>query len=114
EELVTERILRPLGMDDTRTTLTPSIRTRALAAHSTPRDTMPYWDLEVLAGAGALRSTPADMLKFAEAALRGSGDLPDAIRAAMAPRAQAVSNMMVGLGWHRMPTRTDTIVWHNG
>ena len=22
--------------------------------------------------------------------------------------------MMVGLGWHRMPTSTDTIVWHNG
>lgn len=88
---------------------------RAIAAHSAPGDTVPYWDLDVLEGAGALRSTTADMLTFAEAALRGSGDLPDAIRAAMAPRAQAGSpNMMVGLGWHRMTTAADTIVWHNG
>lgn len=114
EELVTERILRPLGMDDTRSTLTPSMRARAIAGHSAPGDTVPYWDIVVLAGAGALRSTPADMLKFAEAALRGSGDLPDAIRSAMTPRAQAGPTMMVGLGWHRMPTSTDTIVWHNG
>ena len=32
----------------------------------------------------------------------------------LAPRAPAGQNMMVGLGWHRMTTAADTIVWHNG
>jgi serine-type D-Ala-D-Ala carboxypeptidase/endopeptidase len=115
EELVTERILRPLGMDDTRAALTPSMRTRAIAGHAAPGDTVPYWDMAVLEGAGALRSTTADLLTFAEAALRGSGGVHEAIDMAMAPRAQAGSpNMMVGLGWHHMTNAADTIVWHNG
>ena len=114
DELVTERILKPLGMEHTGSTLTPWMRERALAGHSASGDTVPWWDQQVLAGAGSLRSSMDDMLAFAEAALRGAGPLRESIDLSLAPRAAAGQNMMVGLGWHRMTTATDTIVWHNG
>ncbi|HSK19483.1 MAG TPA: serine hydrolase [Longimicrobiales bacterium] len=114
DELVRERILEPLGMDNTGSTLTPWMQERAVAGHSASGDTVPWWGQQVLAGAGSLRSSIDDMLTFAEAALRGAGPLRASIDLSMAPRAAAGQNMMVGLGWHRMTTATDTIVWHNG
>ena len=115
EELVRARILEPLRMHDTGIRLTAAQRQRMAAGHEAGGDTVPLWDLPTLAGAGALRSTMADMLKFAEAALRGTGPLRDAIEAAMRLRAPAGSPTMgVGLGWHRLAVAADTIVWHNG
>jgi serine-type D-Ala-D-Ala carboxypeptidase/endopeptidase len=115
EALLRERILDPLGMEDTGIALSPTARARVAAPHEAGGDTVPLWDLPTLAGAGALRSTTDDMLKFAEAALRGSGPVPDAIREAMRSRAPAGGpTVSIGLGWIRLATGGDTIVWHNG
>jgi serine-type D-Ala-D-Ala carboxypeptidase/endopeptidase len=119
EALVRERILEPLSLEATGITLSPRMREHALAGHNTSGDTVPYWDLPALDGAGALRSSMADMLTFVAAALRGgagaAGGVHESIELSMTPRAQAGSpNMMIGLGWHRLATGTDTIVWHNG
>lgn len=115
EVLLRERVLDPLGMEDTGITLSPTARTRVAAPHEAGGDTVPLWDLPTLAGAGALRSTTHDMLKFAAAALRGRGAVPDAIREAMRPRAPAGGpTVSIGLGWIRLATGGDTIVWHNG
>jgi serine-type D-Ala-D-Ala carboxypeptidase/endopeptidase len=115
ETLLRERVLDPIGMTDTGITLSPSARARVAAPHEAGGDTVPLWDLPTLAGAGALRSTAHDMLKFAGAALRGSGAVPDAIREAMRTRAPAGGpTMSIGLGWIRLATGGDTIVWHNG
>lgn len=114
DDLVRERILEPLGMEHTGSTLTPWMLERAVAGHSASGDTVPWWDQQVLAGAGSLRSSMEDMLTFVEAALRGTGPLRESIDLSLAPRAPAGQNMTVGLGWHRMTTAADTIVWHNG
>jgi CubicO group peptidase (beta-lactamase class C family) len=116
EQLVKERILDPLGMAHTVRTLTPWMRERVVAGHNASGDTVPLWDLVTLAGAGALRSTTEDMVKFALAALHGGDDaVHQAIALAMASRAEAASPLMrIGLGWHRRQTSADTIVWHNG
>jgi serine-type D-Ala-D-Ala carboxypeptidase/endopeptidase len=115
EELVRARILEPLRMHDTGITLTAAQRQRVAAGHEAGGDTVSLWDLPTLAGAGALRSTLADMLKFADAALRGTGPVPDALREAMRLRGPAGSPTMgIGLGWHRLAVQPDTIVWHNG
>jgi serine-type D-Ala-D-Ala carboxypeptidase/endopeptidase len=115
EELLRERVLEPLDMKDTGITLSPTARTRVAAPHDAGGDTVPLWDLPTLAGAGALRSTTHDMLKLAEAALRGSGPVPDAIREAMRSRAPAGGpTVSIGLGWIRLATGGDIIVWHNG
>jgi CubicO group peptidase (beta-lactamase class C family) len=114
EALVRERVLEPLGMTHTAVTLTPWLAAHMVAGHNALGDTVPLWDLAALAGAGALRSNASDMLRFAEAALRGRGPAPEALRLAMQPRATA-GTMTIGLLWHRLATAAgDTIVWHNG
>jgi serine-type D-Ala-D-Ala carboxypeptidase/endopeptidase len=69
EDLVRRRVLEPLGMTDTAITLSPAQRTRMATAFDEDRRPVSWWDLDALAGAGALRSTASDMLTFAAAAM---------------------------------------------
>jgi CubicO group peptidase (beta-lactamase class C family) len=110
EELVLEKICRPLGMDDTRVTLTASQQPRLAPGHLPTGAVVPNWDIPVLAGAGALRSTATDMLKFLEANLSGRYD------GAHSPRAYIGEGSSIALGWHLtpLPKKGGTIVWHNG
>jgi len=117
ETLVRERITAPLGMHDTVITFTPSLRKRLAHGHDARMRPVANWDMGALAGAGALRSTARDMLKFLAAVL-GLADAPicAAIRAQLAaPRLATESpNMTVGLGWHIKSDDHGTVVWHNG
>jgi CubicO group peptidase (beta-lactamase class C family) len=115
EQLITDRVLGPLGMRDTSITLNDSQRTRLAPGHAGGK-VVPNWDIPTLAGAGALRSTPADMAKYLAAVL----DPPDtrigrAIRMARDPRADFTGGMRIGLAW--ITRKSDTgqdLTWHNG
>lgn len=116
EALVTDRVLAPLGMRDTRITLTPALRTRLATGHDATGNPTANWDIPTLAGAGALRSTVHDMLTFVAANLSPP---PGALGRAMVETHAAQANtgaedMDVGLGWHILKRPTTTIVWHNG
>ncbi|MGD8276530.1 MAG: serine hydrolase domain-containing protein [Gemmatimonadota bacterium] len=115
-ELVRQRILDPLGMAHTGIALTPWMRAHIVAGHNALGDTVPLWDMGVLAGAGALRSDAEDMLAFLGANVRPDpGRLGRAMMLAHAPRAGAGSPAMaIGLAWHRLNLGGDTLVWHNG
>ena len=67
EQLLTERVLEPLGMRDTRITLTPSMTRRFAVPHDGDLEVVKPWDLPTMAGAGALRSSAREMLRFAAA-----------------------------------------------
>ncbi len=76
ETLVLERICQPLGMDDTCITVSPGVRMRLAAGHAMPghrvRDFSPAdqdtnASVPVLPGAGSIRSTANDLLKFISA-----------------------------------------------
>ena len=69
DALVSDRILRPLGMTDTAVTLTPRMRAHLVRGHDRGGDPVANWDLSALAGMGGLRSTANDMLTFAAANL---------------------------------------------
>jgi D-alanyl-D-alanine-carboxypeptidase/D-alanyl-D-alanine-endopeptidase len=69
ETLVRERITGPLGMRDTVQYLGDKAA-RLAPAYSGAEPTS-QWDFTALSGAGALRSTPADMLLFSRAILAG-------------------------------------------
>lgn len=43
------------------------MRERLAQGHDTPLHAVPGWDLPTLAGAGALRSTAIDMMRFLDA-----------------------------------------------
>jgi serine-type D-Ala-D-Ala carboxypeptidase/endopeptidase len=69
ETLVVERICRPLDMQGTRITLTPELKARLATGHDKSEKQVVNWGFQVMAGAGAIRSTANDMLKYVAANL---------------------------------------------
>lgn len=112
-ELLSERVLIPLGMTDTRITLDDALRARLAPGHDADGNVVTNWDLPTFAGAGALRSTTNDMLTFVAANL-GLTETPlqEAIATSHLKRATADGNNDVALGWH--VNRKSKLIWHNG
>jgi serine-type D-Ala-D-Ala carboxypeptidase/endopeptidase len=71
ESLVVDRICRPLNMQSTCITLTPELESRLAMGHDNSGKTVTNWQwrVQVMAGAGAMRSTVSDMLKYVSANL---------------------------------------------
>ena len=67
EALVVERICRPLKMNSTRITLTPELQARLARGHDQLGKPAPNWEFQVYDGAGGLRSTANDLLKYVSA-----------------------------------------------
>ena len=64
-----EQITGPLGMSDTVVTLSEEQQRRFLQGHDAKHRPVHAWDLDGLAGAGAIRSTAGDMVTYLEANL---------------------------------------------
>jgi D-alanyl-D-alanine-carboxypeptidase/D-alanyl-D-alanine-endopeptidase len=119
EDALAQRVLTPLGLADTRITLTPAQRRRFPPSYLTTGEPTAHWDLASLEGCGALRSTAHDQLAFLAANLGLTPTpLSRALQSAIQPRRDTESpRWRVGLGWHVGTLRTDggpTVVWHNG
>ncbi len=69
EQAIVSRVCAPLGLSDTRITLTQIQKERLLAPHSSKGKPSRIWDLPAFAGAGALFSTADDMLSYIAANL---------------------------------------------
>jgi len=81
EELVSQRILRPLGMNDTSIELSPDQQGRLAPGHTSDGKVTANWDIPTLAGAGALRSTAGDVLRFMAASMScATSPLAEAVR----------------------------------
>jgi CubicO group peptidase (beta-lactamase class C family) len=116
EALLRERVLEPLGMRETFIEVPAAVAGRFAVPHDADLEEASPWDLPTLAGAGALRSTTRDMLKFADAVThRDRGPLAKAIAFSIEPRRPTtIPNMRIALGWHVREVGGRTIVWHNG
>ncbi len=80
EELVAERILRPLGMNHTSITLSPEQQARLAPGHTSDGKVTANWDIPALAGCGALRSTAGDVLRFMAVSMnRATSPLAEAV-----------------------------------
>lgn len=81
EELLSTRITKPLRMKDTATFVTVQSSLRFIVGHDETLRSVPHWDFDVIAPAGAIRSTTDDLLLFAQANLLPDGSpLGEAIR----------------------------------
>jgi D-alanyl-D-alanine-carboxypeptidase/D-alanyl-D-alanine-endopeptidase len=69
EALVSDRILRRLGMAHTAVTFTPWMKDHLVQGHNRAGKPVASWDFGALPGMGGLRSTMNDMLTFAAASL---------------------------------------------
>jgi CubicO group peptidase (beta-lactamase class C family) len=114
EALVTSRVLGPLQMESTVVTLPVPLHARLAIGHDTRFAPTPNWDVPTLAGAGALRSTANDMLKFLDAYLAGEASpLAAAMAAQLAVRSPAGPAGQIALAWLVRPAES-AIFWHNG
>jgi len=113
EPLLVERVLGPLGMPDTRIRLDAGQRARLAPPYAADLEPASNWDLAALAGAGGLRSTGRDLLRFAQANLEPpGGPLGRALEAARSERLPIGGGLAIGLGWHIAADHQTR--WHDG
>jgi CubicO group peptidase (beta-lactamase class C family) len=111
-ELIRARVTEPLGMKDTGIALSAEQAARFAQGHDGDLGVAPPWDFDVLAAAGALRSTATDMLTWAagQSALAPTS-LSGAMTLTHQPLATVSGTTKIGLGWLISDGRW---VWHNG
>jgi serine-type D-Ala-D-Ala carboxypeptidase/endopeptidase len=103
ERLVGTRICEPLGLVDTWIEAPASERGRLATGHTRLRRETPHWNLAALAGAGGLRSTAADLLRFLHLQAPSSDSaLAGAARETRRRRARW-GRIGIGLGWLIVP-----------
>ena len=115
-DLVEERILRPLGMNDTVVYGTPASRTKLVPGFAGDGSPAAPWDFGTLGGAGSVESDLHDMILYLRANMAApDGRLGKAMKLAQDPRWKfdegGVPNQ-IGLLWMTSPMSGDT--WHNG
>jgi len=112
DALTNEAILKPLGMTMSGTALSDAMRARLAAGHDSLGNAIKNWDFDAMAGAGAIRSTANDMLRYLKANMGiDASPLTAAMKLAQEPRSDANKTNRIGLAW--MTSRTG-IAWHNG
>jgi serine-type D-Ala-D-Ala carboxypeptidase/endopeptidase len=110
--LADEKILRPLGMTMSGTAFSGAMRAHLAPGHDNMGHAAKNWDIDALAGAGAMRSTANDMLRYLKANMGiDPSPLTAAMKLAQAPRSDVFKTSRIGLAW--MTTRGG-ITWHNG
>jgi serine-type D-Ala-D-Ala carboxypeptidase/endopeptidase len=123
--LLAEQVTMPLGMRDTVVTLSAEQQHRFIEGHTADHRIAHAWDLEALAGAGAIRSTADDMLTYLEAQLHPEGiarpssshsskarTLPAALTLSHELRADALPGMQIAFAW--LFVSASGSYWHNG
>jgi CubicO group peptidase (beta-lactamase class C family) len=125
--LLRAEITGPLKLNDTLVRLTPEQEKRFAQGHTAQHQAARAWNLDAIAGAGAIRSTASDMLAYLEAQLHPnsvrhatestaagapSETLASALEMSQQLRADALPGMKIGLAW-LFETKTGNY-WHNG
>jgi len=112
ETLVRENITGPLGMRDTQQHLGEKAPRLAAAYHGA--ESTPPWDFQAFAGAGALRSSAADMITFSRAILAGkSGPLGAAVPRMLQPLG-AIDGSEIGYGIMMRGAEGTRVYMHSG
>ncbi len=112
EQMIADLVTRPFGMTDTSITLSPDQKKRLAPGHDATGKLVSNWDLDALAGAGALRSSAADMLRYVECHLNPPENMKSAVELAHIPRADISDGVKIALAWIIKPD--GKIYWHNG
>ena len=121
ERLVQERVFTPLGMTASSVPVTAGdLPDDAPTGYSVTGRAEPPWTMNGWAPAGGIRSTPADMVRYAQALLDGSAPGIDALTPrwesdldAFAPRWES-GEQKVGYAWFTEEIEGKIVTWHDG
>jgi CubicO group peptidase (beta-lactamase class C family) len=121
EELLVQRLAKPLELADTRMQLSEEQKKRFAPGHSKDGEPTSPWTFACLEACGGLRSTAHDLLLFAEAAMgRRKTPLSEAFRMSQQPWRETcygpTRRQSIGLCWFRepLPQTQGEWIWHNG
>lgn len=115
EAAVSSNVLEPLGMTDTRITLTDGQKKRLFPGYDDKGKPQPNWDFACIEACGALRSTAKDMLKFVRANSKPEGELKEALVMSHQSWREISPGEESGLCWIRFVKKNPPLViWHNG
>ena len=111
QQLLRERIAKPLRMTDCTVVLSEDQRKRLATPHDKFGSATPPWTFSDLPGAGGIHATMRDMMRFAQAQLTPpTGKLGDAIELAWKQQRDAdASGPAMGLGWMIAGDRSDSL-----
>ncbi len=112
EQMIADLITGPLKMNDTSIKLNADEKKRLAPGHDAKGQVAQNWDLDALAGAGALRSTAGDMLKYVHAQINPPESMKAAIEMTHVSRADVGQGMHIGLAW--LIKADGKTTWHNG
>lgn len=112
EQMIVDLVAAPLDLNDTRVTLTADQQKRFAPGHDGDGNPVRNWDLDALAGAGALRSTAADLLRYLQAHVNPPDKLKDAIELAHVERHKIGAAGSIALAWLIKPDGKS--YWHDG
>ena len=110
EEIVKQKIAVPLGMQDTTMTVTP-VQTKRLAKGYDEKGELQSYPLNILLGAGALKSTVADLLKYAQWEM---AERDPAVKISHESRFVLSDNFSVGLNWQMLKSGPYRRIWQEG
>jgi len=116
EQLLVNRICAPLGLVDTRITLSRDRAARFAPPYSEGGKQRSAWTFDALVGCGGIRSTVDDLLQFAQMNLGASEGqefmLADALTSSHQLHHEFKNGGGVALGWH--VEADGQTIWHNG
>lgn len=120
--LAERRLLRPLGLSDTRVTLDAGQERRLLPGYGEDLKPVKRWRMDqAVAGIGGLNSTAGDLMGFLEAAMGlRSTPLAPAFKAMLTvrrpkpPQPGEFRAREVAIGWHIQHSGGGDAVWHDG
>lgn len=111
ESLIDSFISTPLQMKDTKINLSEEQSKRFAKGYNSDGNETPHWDIVSLAGAGGIRSTSSDMIKFVKANLEESHP---ALKLSHYSTINDGRNN-IAMAWHLFTTKKgNEMIWHNG
>jgi D-alanyl-D-alanine-carboxypeptidase/D-alanyl-D-alanine-endopeptidase len=115
-QAITERVLAPLGMVDTRIDWREVPTGSLVVGHDSRGRAVPPFEWEGMEPAGVWRSTLDDMITFVGAQMAaGPHDWSSLAQDMVAPRGRVGRDTTIGLGWMLSEVdRVGCIAWHTG
>lgn len=111
EDLVTRRVLVPLGMVDASVGPHPTQVERRLPGHR-EGEVVPHWTMTAIQPAGGIEASSRDLLAFGTA--HASADPGSPLAVTQTPRLRDASDARIGLAWIIEETERGDVHWHNG
>lgn len=113
--LLQQQVFGPLGMDSSATILNADMRAHLAHGHDAASKPVANWTFAALAGAGAIKSTAADMLRYLRANMGVlKSPLYPAMQLAHKPRRDVGGDERIGLTWMTKHDKDGDVIWHNG